>query len=162
MEWLNNTANILQIITSLAFFKILWDWGMKKLEDKKRFLPILLITMLLLTVLVSAASLADRAGWLPHRGLVIVNGRHFENESVVVDDHAFYGCTFERVEFHFKGGNFYFNPDTKFIGRSSITVNSVEASRVVDLMLYMGFLKAPPDSEYKILPPSSLVIPSHE
>jgi hypothetical protein len=151
MDALSNIANVLQILTSLVFVRPLWQWGKRARQDRKKLFPVVLVVALLSTTAVSALALADRAGYLPHRNLIVVQNRHYDNETVVVDDHAFYNCTFENAHLKYGGGEYKFFSAT-FKDHVFILLDSEAATNTYQLMALLGLAHVSPDGHVQMVP----------
>jgi hypothetical protein len=146
---LGTVANILQIVTSITFFVAALSWARDKMK-KHGALTTMIIVLLSASIIVSGISLAERFGWFS--GMEVVKDRHFDNETVVLDGHAFYNCIFERVKFQYGGGSVFIAPDTKFIGQGDFMVTNPTAANVVRLMVQVGVLKIQPQAGVQLLP----------
>jgi ABC-type dipeptide/oligopeptide/nickel transport system permease component len=95
-QWLSIVANILQIVTSGGIFVAVFKWG-RDIMSQIDIWWIALLVILILSVIVSCLDFVQRLGWFPTSKLKTVSERHFKNETVVLDSHAFYNCIFENV-----------------------------------------------------------------
>jgi hypothetical protein len=148
--WLNIVGNILQIVTSVGFFVAAFKWGRDIMSQHNIWWGALLVA-LALSVTVGGLSLGERLGWLPASKMEIVSDRHFRNEVVVLDNHAFYSCVFENITFTYGGGPvFLYNP--KFIGPGDFRITNEVGSRIVQMMISIGVLQKQPQAAFKMEP----------
>jgi hypothetical protein len=93
----------------------------------------------------------SRLDWWPASKMETVSNRHFINERVVLDNHAFYDCVFENVTVTYGGGeSMAFG--SKFIGRNSFEITSVAGTRIVNTMMSLGVLQKQPQAVIEIKP----------
>lgn len=152
MDALGNVANILQIVTSIGFFVAAYKWGRQMLKKYPAGYWALII-IAGLTVLVSAASFADKQGWIPTRKPEQIFNRHFKNEDVVLDNKEFFNCVFEGVNFKY-GGGYYRLENVNIVPPMRITTTDLLVSRgiyfiqtlgLLDKTKIPGFIPTPPD-----------------
>ena len=138
MPDLGTIANILQVISSITLVVVAYRWG-KEVIKNHLIGYWLMIGLLGLAALLSSASLAKNLGWFPLPAPVQVFDHHFKNEVVNADNHEFYNCVFENVEFVYAGGPYRFEnmqviAPVKITGTSFATVNMMRFLGLMNLL----------------------------
>lgn len=152
MDWyLNTVANLMQIGVTLTMIPAAIRW-IKSLSYPLASWAI--GGLLAASVLVSAAALMERLGWLPseffgHKPEAIYD-RHYRNEAVTLDDKEFFNCTFENVTLVYNGGYSYM-ASGKLLGDTTFTSNNKVVSNTLS-MLY-GFHVFRSEVEHIFQPP---------
>ena len=149
---LNTVANILQIVTSITFFVAAYRWGRDKMKGHGVAATAILL-LLAASVGVSGALLLQRAGWWFGPKIENVTDCYFKDKAVVLDDHAYYGCTFEHVQFQYGGGPTFLSQDTRYLGQSDVRITNQAANKVLEYLLKTGVVTKQPQAHIEIRPP---------
>ena len=68
--------------------------------------------------------------------LIPVKGKHFLNETVVIDGHAYYDCIFDGVEIDYHGGPYYIDAaSNKFTGLGHLALDTDQQRVLIILLL---------------------------
>jgi len=107
--------------------------------NKHNVLSSMLLSMITLSVLVSVASLTEKIGWWPSHKPELVYNKHFDNESVTLDDHEYFNCIFENVTLKYADGDYVLN-NVKFIPPVKLQTTTLNTSRFMGLLKDLGWL----------------------
>jgi hypothetical protein len=144
---LGTLANWLQIAQAPAMIFAAWRWfrGTRKRDTPGKVAFGFCVLAAMGLFFVGVASLADHAGYFPHK-LEVIKDRHFSSEVVKLDNRQFFDCTFENVTFEYRGGE-YLLAGAKLLGAQHVTLQNKESVRSLGLLQTLNMIQLPTDTK---------------